>query len=98
MLHILERFCLHFVSSTFLTLGLWFFLRWILRTHPTRWLSSDRMHLLITAGLVVAAIAYLREPWDVSQGQTVLKATTDCTSWYSGVGVSIYGIYRSWKV
>ena len=92
--HILGRALLHFVSSTFAVLALFFALRFLFRKKPSRWFSGERLHLLVTSALIVAAAASLREPFDVASGQTVLKASTDFASWYGGVIVAVWGLYR----
>jgi len=92
--HILGRALLHFVSSTFAVLALFFALRFLFRKKPSRWFSAERLHLLVTSALFVAAAASLREPFDVAAGQTTVKAVCDFVSWYAGVGVTVWALYR----
>lgn len=96
MMHILERFFIHFAASTFLTLAFFFALRYWLRRNAKvgLWISDRREHLLIISALLVFALLPLREPFDVHFGQVWYKAITDQISWFLGPAVSVWGLYR----
>lgn len=94
MAHIIDRFIIHFAASTFGVLALFFALRFLFRKRPSRWFSSERLHLLVTSALIVAASASLREPFDVAHGQSLVKALSDFISWYGGCTAAVWGLYR----
>ena len=97
MIHILERFMLHFVAATFLTLGVYFGLRlWLRKTRKVAsFLSANYAHLLVTSALIVFAIAPLREPLDIYLGNnSIVKSFFDQASWCLGAAVSAFGLYR----
>lgn len=97
MLHILERFFIHFFVSTFLVGAVFYALRyWGNRnSHVGRWVSGRHGHLLVTSALIVFALATLREPFDVWRGNnTFLKSCFDQLSWFAGAAVSAWGLYR----
>lgn len=97
MLHILERFFLHLVSSTFITLAIYFLLRYLLRTYISLslWISPNTLHLITLSALLVFALLPLREPFDVYFGKQVwYKAIFDQASWLLGAILSAYGLYR----
>jgi len=101
MLHIIERFFLHFVSSTFITAAFfWLLSYWSRRNRKvSKWFSPLETHLLVTSALLVAALLPLREPYDVAFGNQVWhKAITDQLSWYLGAAVSAWGLYRFRKL
>jgi putative effector of murein hydrolase len=97
MTHILERFLIHFASSTCLTLVFFFALRYWVRTNSkvANWISGRKNHLLVVAALAVFALLPLREPFDVYFGTQVwYKAIFDQISWFLGPAVSVFGLYR----
>ena len=96
MLHIAERFLIHFASATFLTLAVFFLLRVWLKTNRKigNWISADVRHLLVLSALAVWALSTLREPFDAKMGQTSVKATFDFISWLAGCGCAAWGLYR----
>lgn len=97
MLHILERFAIHFASSCFLTLAFFFALRYWVRhsMKAWRWVSCKKEHLLVLSALCVFSVLPLREPWDVfAQNNTVLKSYFDILSWFLGPAVSVWGLSR----
>lgn len=97
MTHIIERFILHFVASTFLTLAFFFALRfWVRRSSwLVEWIAPHKSRLLVVSALCVFAILPLREPWDVfMQNNSVLKSYFDILSWFLGPAVSVWGLSR----
>jgi len=97
MLHIAERFLIHFVSSAFLVLCFYFALEfWIRRNAKVGiWISSSKNHLLVISALLVAALIPLRAPYDLYFGkQTVIKTIFDQASWYIGSAGFAWGLYR----
>lgn len=100
MLHILERFVLHVVASTFLVLVFYFLLRsWISKNAKVaRFLPTDKNRLLVTCALLIAAIFPLREPFDLFMGNNgIVKTYFDIASWWSGAAISAWGLYRFHK-
>lgn len=96
MMHIIERFLLHFVASTFLTLAFFFALRfWVRRSNwLVEWIAPHKSRLLVVSALCVFSVATLREPFDVAAGQWWVKAITDQISWFLGPAVSVWGLSR----
>ena len=100
MIHILERFFIHFTASAFFVLAFFYALRyWLQRNAKVGvWLSCRNSHLLVTAALLVFALFTLREPWDVYAGNnSFTKSCFDQASWFIGAAVSAWGIYRVQK-
>lgn len=96
LLHILDRFAVHFFASMSLVLLAFFAVRHF--TPKARgWLPDEWKEQLALAGLLVFAFSTLREAWDVAHGQTLLKAFTDYASWLLGCGGSVWGLYRFGK-
>jgi hypothetical protein len=93
LLHILDRFFIHFFASTSLVLlaatGVRVAAKKLPRFAPPYW-----MHQLVIAALLVFAFSTLREAVDVAHGQPLVKAFTDYASWLLGSGVSVWAIYR----
>lgn len=97
ILHILERFAIHFASATFLTLAFYFLLKFLGRKYPVvaRWISMNRIQLILFSAVLVFAFLPLREAYDVGLGgQPWYKALTDQISWLLGAGVAAWGLYR----
>jgi hypothetical protein len=93
-----DRFQIHFFSS-FSLVVLLFFLVDYLRKKPrlAPWLPDDSKEILLLAGMTLFAGSTLREAYDVSIGQPLVKALTDYASWLIGSGCSIWGVYRLLK-
>jgi len=104
IIHILERFGLHFVSSAFVMLAFYFVYDWLKRKYDILWLpgGNDNVGLkqeLIVIGLLVACLFPLREPYDLYFGNNgIVKCYTDTLSWWVGAFVSGWGLYRFKKV
>lgn len=94
MMHIVDRFLLHFGWTVWLISGLWFLLRMIKRKKDVSWLPDLWKHQLLLCGILVALGPLTREAWDVYNGQSLIKAFTDYISWIFGSAVSLWGIYR----
>lgn len=94
MAHILDRFAIHFFSSAGIVMCALFALRYASRKLNTAFLPQTLRTQLVFAALTVFAFATLREAWDVHQGQSIVKAFTDYTSWFLGCGCSAYGLHR----
>lgn len=100
MLHIAERFLIHFVAATFLTLGAFYLLRYWGRHNRkvSIFISGRHGHLVTISALIVFALAVLREPVDIHLGQVWYKAISDQISWFLGCAVSAWGLYRFAKM
>ena len=97
MAQFIERFLVHFICSTSLTLAAFFALRyWI--SHNTKvgiFLSARKSHLIISSALIVWGLSVLREPYDILAGnQLWYKAIFDQLSWTLGLGITAWGLYR----
>ena len=93
--HILDRFVIHFFSAYGLVTGLFFLLN-VLRkkTQCANWMPQTYMGLFIEAALLVCMVAFVREPFDVHEGDWWLKSYFDMASWVLGSGVAVWGNYR----
>ena len=94
LMHILDRFVIHFFASMSLVMLMFFALRVTSRKLKSFWLPDNWKQHLLFAAIVVFTFATLREPRDVANGQSVAKAVTDYVSWLAGCGVSAWGLYR----
>lgn len=95
--HILERFAIHFIGSTFLVIVYYYALEYSL--HKVKdmylWVSTRPRHILTLSALLVANSMILREPFDIFFGNnTIIKSVFDTFSWYAGCAFSAWGIYR----
>ncbi len=94
--HIVVRALLHFIWAIGLvgavTIALTFMRRKWKDAEP--WIPEPVQQRLLIAGMVIAMVAFTREPYDVSNGQPLLKAITDFISWVVGCAVGVWGIYR----
>lgn len=97
--HILDRGSIHFTASTTLVLMVAVLIR--LRAKYSKWLPKSLTQTLVLSALIVFVVATLREAYDVSNGQPLIKAFTDYISWLLGTGVGAWGLYRfryfSWE-
>jgi len=91
---IIDRAVIHIYASAGVVLMTLITLRWYCRKWPTPWLPQLFQTQVLIAALLVFAFSALREAWDVSQGQPVIKAFTDYASWFIGCGLSSWGLYR----
>lgn len=97
MLHILERFLIHFFSSAGVLLCAVFAYATIVRRLPkaATWLPSETFKKrMVFLSVVILLVAFAREAWDVHKGQVIAKAFTDYASWALGLGCSIWAIVR----
>jgi putative effector of murein hydrolase len=95
MMHIIERFFIHFGCSTLITMIFYFAITyWIRKNWRLRnWMGLN--YLLVIAALLVAALLPLREPYDIYVGNnSMTKSIFDQLSWFLGAGVSAWGLYR----
>ena len=91
--HILERSVIHFFSSAGVYLiALWGF--WMLE-RKVKWWPELKGWLELIAP-VVATFLFLsfREIFDVNAGGSVVKSICDWLSWFVGLGVSAWALYR----
>lgn len=97
MMHIAERFAIHFASSCFITLAIFFALRFWMRKSNwlPDWVAPQKRRLLLTSGLVAFSTMILRESYDLILGNQVwYKTPFDHLSWFLGIGVCIWGLTR----
>lgn len=94
MMHIIDRFLIHFFASMgIVTAGL-FALRCVQRKTQWAWLPHLIQPQLILVSLAVFAVSALREAYDVANGQSLVKAITDYVSWAGGCTVSAWALWR----
>lgn len=94
LLHIIDRFTIHFAASTTLLLALAVGWRYLARKVKSAWFPKDMIQTLIYAGVSVLFIALTREYIDLARGQSLVKAISDAISWFTGIGFGIWGLYR----
>jgi hypothetical protein len=96
ILHILDRFQIHFFASPGVMLLVLHALLYIRRKVPEsqQWIPVKFNHLMVLAALLVAMGAFSREAYDVSCGQPLVKAITDYISWLVGQAFGVFAIYR----
>jgi hypothetical protein len=92
--HILERAIIHFACSASLVLGAYFLIGVLDAHFPSPWLPDALEFRLFLAGMAIFASSTLREPWDVTHGQSLVKAWTDIASWFLGCAVSVWLLCR----
>jgi hypothetical protein len=97
ILHIIDRFLIHFFSSAGIVLAATFALATLQRRLRWPWLPSRVQGQIILSALLVFSVAVLREPYDVSRGDPLAKSISDFISWASGCGVSVWGLWRLTK-
>ena len=93
--HVIERFIIHFFSAYGLVTGTFFLINWI-RKKPSaaNWTPQTYMGIFIEAALLVCLVAFIREPFDVHEGDWWLKSYFDMASWVLGSGTAVWGSYR----
>ena len=96
-LHILDRFVIHFTASTAAVLWGFLGLKSLFRRTKSEWLSASWRTSLLIAALAVFAGSTLREAYDVTNGQSLLKAGFDYASWLLGAGASCWSLNRFGK-
>ena len=94
MLHVLDRFVIHFFSSGGILLCCFFVLHFVQRKKQWIWLPALMQPQLLLVGVCVFAGSALREAYDVHAGQTLVKAIIDYVSWAAGCACSIWGLWR----
>ena len=95
MIHMLERFVIHFASSGMLVMITYFLLRSLWRRLVWRILEKRQAVVFaVICAVPTAFIPPLREAFDVAAGQPLLKAVTDYISWFAGAGVASWLAYR----
>jgi hypothetical protein len=97
MIHIIERFFIHMVSATFITLAIYYTIRFWVKTNAKvgNFISSRRNHLVVLSAILVFALLPLREPYDIAFGTQVwYKAITDQISWFIGAAIAGWGLIR----
>jgi hypothetical protein len=95
-LHILDRFVIHLASATSLVMAATFAIMYLRRrvADSQQWIPANFNSQLMIAALAVFAFSTMREAYDVSVGQPLVKAFTDYASWIIGTGVGAWGLYR----
>jgi len=90
--HILDRAALHFFMSAGVQLiglhGFWYLERKGWMPPLKGWLNY------ILPAVLSFAIISMREPFDVAEGQLLIKVITDWISWLCGLAAAIYALYR----
>lgn len=94
MLHIADRFLIHFFSSAGIVLAATFALGVAQRRLRWPWLPRFVQGQIILSAVLVFAVVVLREPYDVSRGDSLTKSICDFLSWAGGCGVSAWGLWR----
>lgn len=94
LLHIIDRFVIHFTAATSLVLGLAVIFRTAYVRTKSRWLPKSMHTTLVYAALTLFAASTLREAVDVARGQLLVKAFTDYASWLLCAGFGSWGLYR----
>ena len=101
MAHIIERTLMHMAGSVLLLLLLFFpFLYWVRHNRKVQmFVSSEKLHVLTLCAVLVAALAPLREPYDLFFNmQTFAKTPIDQAAWFVFPALSVWGLYRFWRV
>jgi hypothetical protein len=99
--HIIERTIMHMAGSVLLLLVLFFpLLYWVRHNRKVAmFVSPDKLHVLTLCAVLVAALAPLREPYDLFFGmQSFVKTPIDQASWFVFPALSVFGLYRFWRV
>jgi hypothetical protein len=92
VIYALQRYVLHiFHSPAFYLLSVAVFY-WIVR--KLNWQRMQGWWALIMPAIFIFIIISGREIWDVAAGDPVWKSIVDWSSWITGLGLSVWGIYR----
>ena len=94
MIHVLDRFVIHFFSACGAVLACLFVLLMVIRKCKNKLLPTSKEQALLVAAIVVFAFSTVREAWDVAAGQTLTKAGFDYVSWLTGCGVAVWALIR----
>ena len=84
MWHIVDRFIIHLFAAPGVVLSLAFVLNVIQKKTNATWLPTKQFMTIMLAALVVLPIAFVREPFDVNAGQSLVKTAFDFISWSIG--------------
>jgi hypothetical protein len=92
--HIIDRSLIHLFSSIGCVVSMFFTLRSIAR-HKRDWPIPEKINIqLFICCLLVVLVAFIREPFDVSQGDPAYKSYIDLSAWMVGCIASYIGIKR----
>jgi hypothetical protein len=95
VLHIADRFLIHLASGTSLVMcalfGIAYLRRRVANSQP--WIPPQFNYQLLICALLISAIAFVREPFDVYNGQPRIKAVTDFISWVLATSLGAWGLY-----
>lgn len=97
MLHIIERFFIHFFCATAIVLIIYYILRfWTWHNKKVHTFLSDRTtHLLVVSALITFGLITQREAYDIILGNQIwYKTIFDQISWLLGASVGAWGLYR----
>jgi hypothetical protein len=92
IIYALQRYVLHiFHSPAFYLLSVAVFY-WLVRKF--HWRRMQGWWALIAPAVFIFIFISGREIWDVSAGDPVWKSITDWSSWITGLGLTVWGVYR----
>jgi hypothetical protein len=101
ILHAIDRGIIHFFSSMGALTSAFFAFRVLVRRKPTWPLPQAIPVQLLLCAVIVVLAAFLREPFDVAQGDPSWKSYSDLASWILGCACGFWGIKRlivlDWK-
>ncbi len=92
VLHVAERFVIHFFSAAGVLLFAFAGIDW---TRRKSWLPTlQGVWAFIVPIVASLLVIFLREPWDVFRGGALVKSYVDLTGWALGISLAAWGIYR----
>ena len=95
VLHVVDRFIIHFSSSPGLLLMSSVLWRTASRKNrQSKFFPRSMEQTLVYASVSTFALTTLREAFDVAHGQPLFKAPIDYASWAIGLGVGVWALYR----